>query len=212
MLVFITSHAFAFPSQEIVDFLDKYGTESSLHFFQAIQAVLTSIALIIGGAWSYLIFVKKRQKFPRAEVSHKFVKLPFSENKVVLRTIVTIENTGDVLLSLESGFIWVHRISPLTSEEKQEIDQAEEEEVTVSKEELNTEADWPLLFERNFSSKVEVEPHEKDESLCYDFLLDNTVDIIQVYTYFRNQKKRGLFKRHQIGWNKTSVERLVREE
>jgi flagellar biogenesis protein FliO len=39
-----------------------------------IQALFTSLAFIIGGAWTYLLFVRKRQRFPRAKIEHQITQ------------------------------------------------------------------------------------------------------------------------------------------
>ena len=65
------------------------------------------------------------------------------------------------------------------------------------------EAGWPLLNESRLrfgKGKREIEPGETDE-VHFDFVLDSDVQIIVVYSYFKNVTK----KRREIGWHATST-------
>jgi hypothetical protein len=45
---------------------------------ETLEAALTSIAIVVGAGWTYVLFVRKREQFPRASVAHAFEIVPLS--------------------------------------------------------------------------------------------------------------------------------------
>jgi hypothetical protein len=86
------------------------------------QNLTTITAVIVGGFWSYKIFIQKRQKYPRATIEHKVIHRSISsEEKYDLLSLdVIVSNNGDVLLKLESGEIFVKQMLPLSEKTTQD--------------------------------------------------------------------------------------------
>ena len=167
-----------------------------------IQAVVTIIAVILGGVWTYFLFIKKRQRFPRASISHQIFYKRISESKALLNIKTVIANSGDVLLCLESGFVRIQQILPIPDDIADIIKQ-DQDPVGEDK----TEVDWPLISERFFTwdtGKCEIEPAESDQFVS-DHVIDPQVQLISVYSYFKNTKKR----KRDIGWGATTVYRIT---
>lgn len=167
-------------------------------FANIVQAFFTSLAILIGGVWSYMLFVRKRQKYPRASIKHRIVCKPITNNKLLLHVAITIKSTGEVLLSLVSGEIHVQQVLPPTTDLLGLIDQGLD-----PVEEGRCEVSWPMVCSREFSwtkGEIEIEPGESDE-FCYDFIIDASIKTIEVYSYFKNAKKR----KSDIGWGLTTV-------
>lgn len=184
-------------SESLIIFLRN---EENVRLFQTIQAILTIVAILVGGFWTYLLFVKKRQKYPAANTSHCVSNRPIIDGKVLLRVVTNISNDGNVLLSLESGLIRVQQVRPVSEELAESLNGEKYFE------EAQTEISWPLLEERPFSFKKkerEIEPGETDE-FCFDFILAEEVETILIYTYYKNKKR----KRREIGWNMSSFYNL----
>ena len=163
-----------------------------------IAAIATVVAILVGGFWSYTLFVRKRQKYPRANITHRVTPRPMTNSQLLLNVAVTISNPGEVLLSLVSGEIRIQQILPPPSELLNSINQGHD-----PVEEGQTEVQWPLIASRKSKwekGKLEIEPGESDQ-LQYDFILDAKVQTIQVYSYLRNAKKR----RREIGWGLTTI-------
>jgi hypothetical protein len=165
---------------------------------EVLQAIATVIALMLGGAWSYMLFVKKRQKFPRANITHKIFHKPISTDKVLLNVTAEISNTGDVLLSLLSGTTRVQQVLPLSPEILKTINEGKNPIP-----EKEREVKWPLIDEKESDlkkEKIEIEPGEKDQ-IVYDFIIDDDIETVVVYSYFANIRKRS----RDIGWDLTTV-------
>jgi len=169
---------------------------------EAVHSLASIIALGVGGVWAYNAFIRKRETYPRANVSHRIMHRSICSEKTLLRVAVYIENPGDVLLSLAHGMIRIQEMSPWLTSLKQ---------ISVSPigyaADGDTEIAWPRICEREFrwkSGEREIEPGETDE--ChFDFVIDASIDTVLVYTYFRNHSKLH----RQIGWNTTNVYSLA---
>ncbi len=159
---------------------------------------VTVVAIGVGGAWTYLLFIRRRQKYPRAKITHDIMHRSLTTQKTLLRIAVTISNSGDVLLSLVSEIIRIQQILPPPSEVLHSI--AHEQDLVR---EGQREALWPSIGSRRLTwaaGKFEIEPGESDE-LHHDFVIDADVQTIKVYTYFTNLTKRD----REIGWRLTTI-------
>jgi hypothetical protein len=164
----------------------------------SVQACATVIAIIVGGVWSYMLFVQKRQRYPRANIEHRITHRSIPDNKLLLHVAVTVRNTGDVLLSLVSGQTRIQQILPLSLELLDPISKGRDPVKAGDREIL-----WPLIKLRKQKwreQECEIEPGESDE-FHYDFILDAEVQTIEVYSYFKNAKKPG----REIGWGWTTI-------
>jgi len=176
-------------------------------------SLLTALALIVGGIWSYLLFIRTRQKYPSANISQEITFKRITRDKVWLRITATLQNTGKVLLSLVYAETWVQQVRPIDEEMQNKILDPQESADTEQ-----TEIQWPLLNEAKIKwakKELEIEPNESDQ-IHFDFLIDSNVKTIVAYSYFRNAEK---FRRQkELGWQITrvydlhSVKSLEREE
>ncbi len=163
-------------------------------------SVLTLLAVIVGGIWSYLLFVRTRQKYPSANISQSITYRNISSGKLWVRVSVTLQNTSKVLLSLVYGETWIQQVLPLDEDIHKIILKGDD---PVKEKEL--EIEWPLLKDKKIywgKGDREIEPSESDQ-IHFDFILDSDVKTIVVYSYFRNAKK--MRRKAELGWLITSV-------
>ena len=158
-------------------------------------------ALAVGGSWTYLLFVKKRTAFPRAEVAHTCAAYPIDGQRSVLRVTLTVKNKSDVLLQITSGRVVVQQIAPF-------IDAANDLSLGFAGTDDTFEYAWPPIGDRSFEYSsdrfLEVEPGES-EALDFDVFVANDVRVVQVYSYLKNVRKKD----RELGWNCTSIHRLT---
>ncbi len=95
-----------------MNFLGWVKNEDNLAVLRTLQILLLMPAIVVGGIWTYPIFVKRRQRYPRANVTQQIGHYPLLNNKVLLRATVRICNEGEILLSLVSGFSRVQQMIP----------------------------------------------------------------------------------------------------
>jgi len=176
-----------------------------------IVGLTTAIGIVVSGIWAYRLFVRKRQKYPRATVSHAITHKPLSGDKVLLHVELTISNIGDILISLGSLATWIQQVLPPPAEV---LDLLRDERAMVKDGE--SEYGWPeigscdLDFHAQKPEKgpgdgkrevePEIEPGEREE-ICFDFVLASGVQVIKVNSYVKNEAKPD----REIGWNLTSL-------
>jgi hypothetical protein len=166
-------------------------------FFEILELALTSIAIIIGGIWTYNKFVKKREKFPRASINHRIIERDLDNKKKLVHLFVEIKNIGEVLLSIVCYDIRINKVIPLDNEVGEKI-LKDEDPVSEDYHKIF----WPNLFYRvkNFKENAcELEPSEKEE-FNFDFIIEKKIHTIQVYSYFKNKHKSN----REIGWSRTT--------
>lgn len=167
-------------------------------FIQSIEAVVTILAIIIGGIWTYVLFVKNREKFPKADIKHIVEKINKS-NEVVIRLTIEVKNLGKTKLPITSGEVRLQQIKPSTAAVLKAVEMFKGIEDNKKR-----EIRWPILEERIFSfkkDKYELEPTEKD-NFEFDFIVSDEIELIQFYTHIENGLKEDK------GWNCTSIHEL----
>ena len=174
-------------------------------FIGALGALLTIVAIIVGGIWSYLLFIRTRQHYPRANLIHHIVHKSITKDKTLLHVAATISNAGDILLQLASGETRVQQVTPSPPDILKVIRQ-DQDPVARGQ----TEIEWPLIGHRQAQwskGQFEIEPGESDTFAC-DFIVDADVESVSVYSYFKNEEKRE----RELGWSVTTHYDLKKEE
>ena len=77
-----------------------------------VQSVITVAAVILGGIWTYWLFVREREKYPSAKIEHRICHRPIANGKILLSIDATVINSGDVLLALVSGNMTISQMLP----------------------------------------------------------------------------------------------------
>jgi hypothetical protein len=168
---------------------------------EIVQALATVCAIVVGGIWAYMLFVKHRQKYPRATLHHEIHHTPLTSEKTLLHVDAILLNVGEVLLDLESAETRIQQIVPLEDGIRRDIE-TKQDPVPKDKSEL----DWPLIALREWkwsAGQCELEPGES-EALHSEFVLDYMVKTVQMYTHIANQSK----KRREMGWDCTTIYNL----
>ncbi len=187
------------------------GSNPFLSDLQAVAAAVESFAtvgaIIVGGIWGYMLFVRRRQAYPRANVVHRISHRELGNDKVLLTVDTVVCNIGEIMLALVSEEMKVQQVLPFPAALR----------TIGSVQDLvapgRREYDWPLLQSRCLNPevrkgyKVDIEPGETDQ-MHYDFLLDSKVEVVKVFSYFRNAKRRD----REIGWRLITVYDLRRKD
>jgi hypothetical protein len=164
------------------------------------QAVVTIAAIIVGGIWTYHVFVRKREKYPAAQTSHQVFVLGNAGLARFLRLIVRIENLGATLLRLGKTEVQIHRVAPVPGNWGE---RAVNTDCPLTRNK-DGEYPWPPIETMEISAEnFEVEPCEAEE-FHFDVWVHEDVSKLQVYSYFPNELKR----RKTLGWSKTTIHDL----
>jgi hypothetical protein len=158
----------------------------------------TVVGLILGGVWTYWLFVQHRQRYPRARIEHRIRHWRAGEGKTLLHIDVTISNVGSVLISLVESRTTIQQVLPV-ADSLREMIAAGRELVESGK----SEVDWPTIAEHEVQyekDECEIEPDET-QGIEYDFVVNDDVRTVQVYSYVMNEKKR----KKELSWDLTTL-------
>jgi len=163
------------------------------------KSFVTGFALVIGGFWTYVLFIRHREKYPRARIEHIITHRALSDSQILVRLEMRISNVGKVLLPLDRGFVRLQQVLPCPQDVLSWLSGSHNAEEDHDK----READWPMIANRSlWNMASEFEPGES-ESLHFDFIIDATVETILVYSHVDNAAKRKGGR--EIGWNTKSI-------
>ncbi|HEM62152.1 MAG TPA: hypothetical protein ENO24_07660 [Chloroflexi bacterium] len=160
--------------------------------------VATAAALIFGAVWSYKLFIQHRQQYPRASLQHTIKHWRIGQGKTLLHVDVIVSNVGDVLISLEEGRTTVEQVLPLPAHMAGRLEAGQD-----LLEEGEYEVPWEVIGEAKYhwqTGGCEIEPSET-QGIENDFILDESVSTVQVYTYLRNETKRP----RKLTWDLTTL-------
>lgn len=71
----------------------------------AVQGIVTTVAILVGGLWTYNFFIKERQDYPHANIEQKLSHVVLSERVNLLRVGIEVSNTGRSYIGLGSSII-----------------------------------------------------------------------------------------------------------
>ena len=144
----------------------------------------TIIALILGGFWTYKLWIQNRQNRPRLVIAHsaEHVRIP-SRHQVLLGVTEKFSNVGPVAIELNKGEIRVYQVLPLPDGADQRAKTADSLNGTAEDAEV-----WPVLqvYPHPWDKERElIEPGEVDEIKNY-FLIPESIEVVNIISYVGN--------------------------
>jgi len=156
-------------------------------------------AMIVGGMWSYYIFIAERTHSPKMDMNFEIDCNQFDDKYYLISTKLKIKNTSKVLLEPTSAQIKLQKILPDTKDYKElsfdEFNMLKEGDINLY---------WPMLGQRDWlkdKAPVKLEPGETDE-LAADFFLLETAELIRLYGSVQNPVTG-------LSWVKTETIRII---
>lgn len=168
----------------------------------SIRNLVTSAGIIAAGCWFY----QKRQQLPRANLTHKIIHKELDQDTLLVHVTVTIQNIGNVLIQIDHARIEIDRITLLTNQVYEAIQEYEDIQTIEETNESNKlSIKFPQLFFRKINFKKEetilVEPGET-ENIGFDFIFkqensSEKLQTIRIYCYIRNM----ISHHRSLGWS-----------
>ncbi|TFW62686.1 hypothetical protein CT676_00740 [Bradyrhizobium sp. MOS001] len=90
----------------------KTGAAAFKEKVDIIQGLVTIAAIIIGGIWTYNVFIKERREYPHANIEQKITHLALSDQQNLLRVGLELTNTGSSLMLVDMSIVRVQQILP----------------------------------------------------------------------------------------------------
>jgi len=192
---------------DLFEYLYLYSQEIK-DLSAAVQSIIISIGVIFGGWWTYWIFYKNRQIYPRANISHEISHKTGIGDRIYLRVAVKISNDGNVVIRLNNCDIRIQQIKPVNDD----INKSVKGHCQKKKREefWDNEIKWPTIDRINGcweKEKIEIESGESDQ-FYFDFMLDSKIETILIYTYITNLKKK---KKTELGWSLSTMYDIKKE-
>ena len=172
---------------------------------KGIESLAKTVALLMAGVWTYLIFVRQRLRYPSAKVELSLSHRELPNAKRILHVEVKLENIGKTIIRLDKADVVIERVAPLTAELLEPLLAQHDPLASDAPPEIS----WYRVGHRahRYQQAIEVEPGEC-EMLRYDFRIGKNVKIVKVRAHVTNCHKRkfgSLRKREkrviEIGWS-----------
>jgi len=174
-------------------------------FAEIAQALVTCAAIVVGGAWTWKLYVRQRLSHARAGLDLGIYHVILPDGKWLIHASLRIANTGNVMLRLKKAELRLRQVVPIP-EELEDVVRGECDPVPKG----DTEIKWPAIVNREWTweeGQFEIEPGEND-SIHADLVLDSKVQVIQFYSFVGNPTK----KRPDLGWTDTQMHELGSNE
>jgi hypothetical protein len=150
-----------------------------------IQAIVTVAAVLVGGVWTYILFIKERHDYPHLNLEHIISHVLLPKHTVLLRVGIKVENIGQVRALTSETIIRVQQILPIAH--CAQPDKCISVDLNKEVNNINSDfdrLDWPLLVKRVSSDGREIEPSER-ENLDFEFVVPDYIKVVRVYTFIR---------------------------
>lgn len=165
---------------------------------EIVQAFTTSLALLVAGIWTYLLFIRQRLGFPKLDMDLAIDDVTLPEGQRFVHAQLRLTNVGGVVVALDRAELRLRQVVPIIDKLKPVI-VAGYDPVPDGK----TEIEWPMIAGREWAWKAgefEIEPGESD-FIHTDFVIPIEIQIAQCYCFVNNASK----KRQGIGWTLTRI-------
>lgn len=137
-----------------------------------VGGIANFVTVVIGVAWTYVLFRWRRLRYPRLNVQHEIDHWP-ANGRFLLHVAVDTKSVGEVILPLESMLVRVQQLMPLRPDVVEamaaDMDPVGENESEVL---------WPEIACRRCDRTAEpreIEPGEVEEHHC-DFVIPAHVE------------------------------------
>ena len=172
--------------------VNLYTSEEISSITGTLSDLVTIIAIIIGGIWSYQIFVKTRVPNYRLNLEYEILCIKLSDGRFLIKVYLIMENIGNVDIQLTSWTLRAERILPLPP---LAIESFSEKNVISESEGIwraITDEEEEILSNGNF--KRYIEPGEIDQAVA-NIIISPSIQIVKIYTHVKS-----LIRSKTIGW------------
>ena len=178
-----------------------FGPESVDKALSSIQSLAATIAIGVGGYWTYTTFIRERGQFVRIEIeAFEVDEIDIEPDGAILHTRVRLRNVGKTKFSGVYAQLQMRQIFPVSDEVRKFV----RSDINIVKSD-EQQADWACIAEREWNwgpDDFDIEPSEFD-TLHADFGIKSDVSIVEFYFFLRNPQKPG-----RVGWTETLNYRL----
>lgn len=158
-------------------------------FASIAQSVMTTAGILVGGIWTYLLFVRKRQNKPHAVMEHLVSSRPLDDSRMILSVDVVVRNTGEVLLAFDSSTSRKQKFATVVKQMAPEPPGLGEWLDPPGAVVGSQNTGWETVARGEWLGRIAIEPGEYDD-FHYDFVLPRSIRAVQVTSEFPNLRRR----------------------
>ena len=175
------------------------------HVLASTESMLKMAGIVVAAVWTYTLFIRQRQRFPRAVLEHRITHQRIGHGRVLVHVDVVIANLGNTLVRIQRVVMRVRQVRPVRAEQLVRLLRG----CGALDRDARPRPEWTVIarrIEQWLKGEIEVEPGET-QHLYYDFVLGDRIEVIQIYTHARNVAKHGRHRNPPYG---ESVRQAVR--
>ena len=183
--------------------MKKYDLENTDKIFSIIQKFVTIVAIIIGGLWTYNMFIMHRESFPKADISYDIEEVKLSDEYILIQVYIRVKNTGNTVLRLLEGNVRLLDISFPHRKIETEINDLKENEART-----DPDFSWRTIqyvMMKWDKGMIEIEPGSTDQ-LDFEFIIKPKYKVIKIYSWFTNLEKKVVNR--WIGWRGSEIYKI----
>ena len=170
-------------------------------FWSMLQSIVTIAAVVVGGAWTYLLFVRRREPRAHAEVTHALACWRVEKGARLLSLDVFVANSGKVLLQAPSLEVRLLQMLPPDGEMAQWLRMLEQGAAPHEFAPLITQ--WRQLASYKDDQPVWIEPGERQQ-YHFDFLVAAEPTLV-IFESFIPNRQTG---ERRLGWSQVTVHEI----
>lgn len=169
--------------------------EKTKYAMDIVQSAATVIALIVGGIWTYRLFIQQRQEQPRLKIEHKISHRRMPNGETLLSVDEMLSNPGTTLVALRSSETRIIQLLPLPAGIAKEDLTFQHELPDI----IGKPDEWPVLRDTQRPDVDRVlEPGEEDQ-LHTEFVLPPQIQVVCVASHVENPKNP------KLGWQRITI-------
>jgi hypothetical protein len=170
------------------------------------ESLFTVFGIIAAGIWAYYHFLIRRERYPRAAITHSIFCTPLGDGRSILRVRAKLSNVGAVVIKLTYARTFIEQFAP--------VPEAVQTHLAAQEWPNNDDCElpWPSvdgMREWNIpANSGEIEPGES-EVFNSDFIVPAGVEQVLIYSFVTNALKAKT--KTDIGWNDNVVVSIRQE-
>lgn len=163
--------------------------------------ILTAVGVMVGAFWTYHLFIKNRQKYPKAEIEHNIeIRDILDEDFQLITLLVTVKNISQILLPVEVYSVEIFQILPAI-----ELNEKNEKGYFKQSKALELPNNTSIFkVTKKTKSNMEIEPTEKI-LLAHSVIVQKGIQTISVHSVVHNPSK----SKKQFVWNNITTHDLI---
>jgi hypothetical protein len=174
-------------------------------WIDAAQAIVTTLGIVIGGFWTYRLFIEGRQNHAQVVMEQKISHVTLAPYAKFVQVKLSIANTGHKLIRISKALLLIQQITPINGcPEEQPCVLDDLREALGKPDRESNRFPWPLVASRTatWNDPLLIEPGET-EIEDFEFVTPGDLTASRVYAWVRNDELSD--GPNEIGWHTATV-------